>query len=304
MSVNPAIPCDQSRRRLLKTSALLLAAGALPALARPTVIAENPRVAALEWSAVEMLAVLGLTPVAVSDISGYRRWVSQPVLPATVSELGLRSEPNLEYLDSLRPDLLILPEHSALPLRRLQRIAPCWQYPFVTADHGPLSQARHNIVSLAQRLQRQRQATAWLAEYDQQRATQRAQLLPRAGTRVLMFSLMTPRQALVLTANSLFGEVLSEYGITCAWQGATSLWGSVIVGVEQLLSCQADIALMFSHQNDALITALADSPLWQQMPFVRDQRCYTLPPVWMYGSLPSAQRFASQLTAIMEKVDA
>lgn len=296
-------PLGLSRRQFLKTSGLLLGAAHLPAsFAAP--ITATPRVAALEWAAVEMLAILGLAPVAVSDKQGYRDWVSAPPLSPQVTELGLRSEPNLELLAGLKPDLLILPQQAALPTDRLEKIAPLWQYPFITQQHGPLPQARNNILSLAQRLQRHAQATAWLQGYDLQQQQFQQQFRAQRGTRVLMFTLMTPRQALVLTADSLFGQVLTECGLHCAWQGATSVWGSVIVGIEQLLTCETDLAVMFSHDNDQLLQSLPHSPLWQQMPFVRQQRCYTLPPVWMYGSLMSAQRFTSQLANVLRRENA
>jgi len=303
MFVSPLNPLALSRRQFLKTSALLLGAANLPtSYAEP--INATPRVAALEWAAVEMLATLGLAPVAVSDKQGYQDWVSAPPLSPQVTELGLRSQPNLELLAGLKPDLLILPQQAALPTDRLEKIAPLWEYPFVTPGNGPLPQARRNILALAQRLQRQSQAADWLHSYDLQQSRFQQQFRTQQGTRVLMFTLMTPRQALVLTADSLFGEVLTQCGLHCAWQGATSVWGSVIVGIEQLLTCETDLALMFSHDNPQLLQSLANSPLWQQMPFVRQQRCYTLPPVWMYGSLLSAQRFTTQLAHVLRRENA
>ncbi|GAA0501712.1 Fe(3+)-hydroxamate ABC transporter substrate-binding protein FhuD [Tatumella terrea] len=285
-----------TRRQMLGRSALLLAAAALPA----GVVAAAPpaavlRVAALEWSAVETLYALGLTPVAVSDIQGYDDWVGAPVLPPQVAELGLRTEPNLELLASLAPDLLILPEHSPLPVSRLQQIAPVWEYAFRVAGKSLLNAARDNILQLATRLHREAQAQQFLAGFAQQMAGYRQQLAPMAGKRILMFTLISPRQVLVLTQDSLFGEVLAATGLECAWQGATSLWGSVIVGTEQLLTCQADIALQFSHNDASVTSALAGSPLWQQMPFNQQHRRYLLDPVWLYGGLCSALRFAGAL---------
>ena len=256
---------------------------------------------ALEWSAVETLYALGLTPVAVSDITGYNNWVSRPAIPAQVAELGLRTEPNLELLASLTPDLLILPEHSPLSVPRLQQIAPVWQYPFAVPGKSLLQVATNNILLLATRLNRETQALQYLADYAQQQALDRQQLQPFAGKKILMFTLMSSRQALVLTPDSIFGEVLQQLGLQCAWQGATSIWGSVITGIEQLLTCNADYVLQFSHNDQPLLNSLSGSPIWQQMPFNQQHRRWLVEPVWLYGSLYSAQRFAGTLTQVAKE---
>ena len=42
---------------------------------------------------------------------------------------------------------------------------------------------------------------------------------------------------------------------------------------------------------------LAASALWQQLPAVREQRLYGLPPVWSFNGLMAAERFAHLLEA-------
>lgn len=300
---HPLLSGNYSRRQLISKSALLLAAAGLPAFARAGQLSgrTSPRTVALEWSAVETLYALGLTPVAMSDITGYNNWVSQPAIPPQVAELGLRTEPNLELLASLAPDLLILPEHSPLSVPRLQQIAPVWQYPFAVAGKSLLSVATDNILQLASRLDRQTQARQYLSGYAQQQDLYRQQLQPFAGKKILMFSLMSSRQALVLTPDSIFGEVLQHLGLQCAWQGATSIWGSVIIGIEQLLTCDADYVLQFSHNDQSLLDSLASSPVWQKMPFNQNHRRWLVEPVWLYGSLYSAQRFAATLTQVSKE---
>lgn len=300
---HPPLLRHYSRRQLISKSALLLAATGLPAIARAAARSANslPRAVALEWSAVETLYALGLTPVAVSDITGYNNWVSRPAIPAQVAELGLRTEPNLELLASLSADLLILPEHSPLSVPRLEQIAPVWQYPFTVPRKSLLSVATDNILQLASKLNRQTQAQHYLSGYAQQQALYRQQLQPFAGKKILMFTLMSSRQALVLTPDSIFGEVLQQLGLQCAWQGASSIWGSVIIGIEQLLTCEADYVLQFSHNDQPLSDSLSGSPIWQQMPFNQQHRRWLVEPVWLYGSLYSAQRFAGTLTQVSKE---
>lgn len=58
------------------------------------------RVVALEWLPAELLLALGVTPYGVADIPNYRLWVNEPALPASVIDVGLRTEPNLEPADA------------------------------------------------------------------------------------------------------------------------------------------------------------------------------------------------------------
>ncbi|STI83624.1 iron-hydroxamate transporter substrate-binding subunit [Escherichia coli] len=39
---------------------------------------------------------------------------------------------------------------------------------------------------------------------------------------------------LVFGPNSLFQEILDEYGIPNAWQGETNFWGSTAVSIDRL----------------------------------------------------------------------
>src|SRR5690606_1148688 len=58
--------------------ALALLAGLARAETHP------PRIAVIDWGLTETLLGLGVTPIAVAQTEGYRRWVMQPELPASV----------------------------------------------------------------------------------------------------------------------------------------------------------------------------------------------------------------------------
>ena len=65
------------------------------------------RIVALEWLPVELMLALGVTPYGVADIPNYRMWVNEPVLPDSVIDVGLRTEPNLELLTQMKPSMLV-----------------------------------------------------------------------------------------------------------------------------------------------------------------------------------------------------
>lgn len=66
------------------------------------------RVIALEWVYAENLLALGIQPVGVADIQGYKQYVNvQPSLTESVVDVGTRQEPNLEAIAQLKPDLIL-----------------------------------------------------------------------------------------------------------------------------------------------------------------------------------------------------
>lgn len=81
------------------------------------------RVAALEWLPIELLLALGVTPLAVADVHNYNLWVAEPKLPATVVDVGQRTEPNLELLQQLQPSLVLLSQGYGPTPRKIQPIA-------------------------------------------------------------------------------------------------------------------------------------------------------------------------------------
>ncbi|HCD9775840.1 TPA: Fe(3+)-hydroxamate ABC transporter substrate-binding protein FhuD, partial [Enterobacter hormaechei] len=53
--------------------------------------------------------------------------------------------------------------------------------------------------------------------------------------------------------------------------------------------------LCFDHGNEREMQTLMATPLWQAMPFVREQRFLRAPAVWFYGATLSAMHFARVL---------
>ena len=287
-------PIHLTRRRLLQYGLGIGVASSLSPSLRAATLSQ-PRIAALDWTAVELIDGVGLTPYAVSDIPSYRQWVVTPSLPATTLELGLRNEPNLELLAQLRPDIMILPFYSPLPESRLQQFGEVIRYPFTLPGKKILSVARDNLQQLGRHLGReayaQRSITVWQASM----TAARQQLAPWQGKRLLLYSFLSPRQVLVMSPSSLFGEVLAYLGLECAWQGSANMWGSAVIGVEQLYPVETDIAIEFMHGERGATRAVPQSGLWQKMPFMQQHNHYQVEGAWMYGGLHAALRFTEQL---------
>ena len=94
-----------SRRRLLTAMALSPFLWQMNT-AHAAVIDPN-RIVALEWLPVELLLALGIVLYGVADTINYRLWVSEPPLPDSVIDVGLRTEPNLELLTEMKPSFMV-----------------------------------------------------------------------------------------------------------------------------------------------------------------------------------------------------
>lgn len=254
-----------------------------------------PRVAVVDWTGVELLAGIGLSPLALCDIRGYRQWVASPPLPESVIELGLRNEPNLELLAALKPDLIIVPQQSSLPEARYATLGHYWQLQFYHPQQSLLAQAQNNQLQLAKLLQRQLTPADMIENFQQHMGYYKQQLHAFQSQSVLLFSLISPHQVLVLSDKSLFGEVLQQLGLKGCWTYSRNQYGSAIIGIEQLLSCQADILLEFTHHRPALTEQVQQSPLWRKMPLLQHARYLSLPAFWPYGGIQTAARFAAKL---------
>ena len=66
------------------------------------------RFASMDYGLAETLICLGCPPVALVAAQDWGRWVVEPPLPESVVNLGTSREPNLELLQSLKPDAIYI----------------------------------------------------------------------------------------------------------------------------------------------------------------------------------------------------
>ena len=249
------------------------------------------RIVALEWLPVELMLALGVTPYGVADIPNYRMWVNEPVLPDSVIDVGLRTEPNLELLTQMKPSMLVWSAGYGPSPKILARIAPGRSFAFSDGKQ-PLEQARRSLLEMADLLNKQDVAHRHLAAFDAYIDSLKPRFAQRGERPLLMMSLLDPRHMLVFGPNCLFQEILDRLGVKNAWQGETNFWGSTVVGIDRLAAYKDVDVLCFDHGNEADMRRLASTPLWLAMPFVRANRVQNVPAVWFYGATLSAMNFA------------
>ncbi|MEC5344897.1 Fe(3+)-hydroxamate ABC transporter substrate-binding protein FhuD [Brenneria populi] len=293
-------PYSPLRRRLLTALALSPFIYAAPCRSDAGAAPDLSRIAALEWQTVELLFALDIVPLAVADIPNYNQWVVSPRLPASVINIGQRTEPNLELLLQLRPSLLLLAQGYGPSPQTLRPIAPSMAFDFSDGAGKPLSVGKRSIRQLAQRLGVDERAERHLAQFDDflQRARRRLQAYTEQP--LLLFTLIDARHVLVIGQNSLFQEVLGELGIRNAWQQETSFWGTAVVGIERLAEVKRARAILLEHHDQMLFDNVSATPLWRALPFVRENQFRRMPAVWFYGATLSAMRFCRMLMQAQE----
>nr|WP_145508245.1 Fe(3+)-hydroxamate ABC transporter substrate-binding protein FhuD [Yersinia alsatica] len=292
---------DHTRRRLLAALALSPLLCSLPGWALTPPKVDSRRVVALEWMPAELLLALGVTPYGVADIHTYRLWVEEPELPASVIDVGLRTEPNLELLQQMAPSLILMSEGFGPSPEKLAPIAPSMSFSFNKAGSSPLATGKESLSALGQRLGLEAAAEQHISDFNHFMQAARQRLFDDGKTSLLMFSLLDTRHALIIGQGSLFQDVLNELNIKNAWQGETNFWGSTVVGIERLATIKPTRAICFVHGNSEMLQQVSNTPLWQSMSFVRQNQLQILPAAWFYGATLSAMRFVRLLESVWGK---
>ncbi|BBF86341.1 ferrichrome-binding periplasmic protein precursor [Aquitalea magnusonii] len=275
-------------------------AGGIDELAAARAQPAAKRIVALSWEAAENLLELGITPLAVADADDYRRWVAQPLLPGRVLSAGSRLEPNLELLASLKPDLILSSPVLGALRPRLQAIAPVLTIDAFRQDEDHAQAAEAIFLQLGRVLGRQPQARARLGQLAQGFAQLRAQLQAHGARRlprVQVIRFANASSVYVYGSNAMPVLALRRLGLNTTGTPAASVWGIRQQRVVDMAAWQDEVVLY--QQPFAEAGRLFVSPLWQGMPFVRQQRLAAVAPAWSYGGVGSLYYLAQRMTAAL-----
>lgn len=264
----------------------------------------TPRIAVIDWGLTETLLGLGVTPLAVAQTEGYRRWVQAPKLPAEVIDLGLRIEPNLELLSQLKPDMILITPQFAASRAQLERIAPVHSLAIYTEEAEAYVGAQRVTRELAELLDRQAEGEAMIARIDATMARVRQRLSSRDLPPFYVMTFLDQRHVRLFGKQSIYQGVLDRVGLRNAWNGPTNYWGFTQQGIDSLAGEPTAALLYLEPLPPGTADGLARSELWKRLPAVRAQRLYALPPVWSFNGLMAAERFANLLEARFAAEDA
>jgi ferric hydroxamate transport system substrate-binding protein len=281
----------------------LQAEPAMPAAAdlpQADAVKSVPRLATVDWTIAETLLALGVTPLAVGDVSSYRAWVGEPLLPAEVVDIGLRAQPNRELLAELKPDRILISPLAAPLAPTLSRIAPVQSIALYDPQTDLWQRLHEATLTIAALVNKTAEAERLLAGLDRDLAQMRTEL-PVDLPPLLVVQFIDERHVRVFGRHSLFEAVMQRLGLRNAWQGETNAWGFSVASIEQFMALPAARLVVVDPIPVGVSERLQEPGLWQHLPLVQQAPVLHLPAVWSFGGVLAARRFASLLNEALQQ---
>lgn len=281
----------------------LLAAGAAAFMPAAALAREGgPRIVSMDLSFTELLLALGAQPTAIANVPLYQRLVSVPAAPANAVDLGPLTEPNLELLQYLKPDLILAASWQASALAPLERIAPVTWLPTFARGQGPLDFTRALLTRIAGLARREAEAVSLQREADAALAEATERLRTHAGRPAYLLRFAEDgRRTAIFGDASMVGDVLVRTGLRNAFTGRANIWGTASIGIERLVEVPEALIVHFERGAETVraMKRLAESPIWNALPAVQAGRVLGMPVIYPNGGTVSATRFARQLADVL-----
>ncbi len=254
-----------------------------------------PRIATVDWTIAETLLALGVTPLAVGDAGPYQAWVGEPLLPAGVVDIGLRTQPNRELLAELKPDRILISPLAAPLAPTLSRIAPVSTIALYDGQTDLWQRLHEVTLTLARMVDKTAEGERLLAGLDRDLASMQAGL-PADLPPLLVVQFIDERHVRVFGRHSLFDAVTTRLGLRNGWQEQTNDWGFSVVSIEQFMTLPTARLVVVDPIPVGVSERLQEPGLWQHLPLVRQAPVLHLPAVWSFGGVLAARRFAGLLS--------
>lgn len=270
-----------------------------------TILLKKPeRIIALNWTQAEILLTLGITPVGVTSIQGYKKWQGDfPPMPDSVTELGTRSEPSLEKIAALHPDLIIGYNwrHSKI-LPQLEKIAPTLlykQYPSSSdREFNYFDQMIKIFKSVSKAVGKEKKAEKILTDLNH--SIEKAKIT--IADSELEHSLIIGKFVgmglglRVYGKNSMAGCLIRKTGIKPGWSSTLPGRDFTHIELAQLTAVKnSSLLLIGGDLSEAM--SMKKSPVWRLIPAVKEKRIYEMEKLWSFGGPVAAKRMLEAITS-------
>ncbi|KPC15894.1 Achromobactin-binding periplasmic protein [Pseudomonas syringae pv. maculicola] len=290
-----------SRRALLRLSLGLLA---LPGIGRAASLRSEPlRIVTLFQGASDSAVALGVTPCGVVD-----SWSEKPMYRylrpalAAVPHVGLETQPSLEDIVLLKPDLIVASRF------RHQRIAPLLEQISSVLMLEEVFEFKRTLAMMGAAINRQQQAMELLGQWQRRVTALRGQLQTKFAERwPITVSVLDIREDHIRSylPASFAGSVLSELGF--AWTPAAREATGVSLKLsskESLPVVDADLFFIFQRADSKAAQQnydkLVQHPFWQQLRAPQDKQVWRVDAVaWsLSGGILGANRMLDEITQV------
>jgi iron complex transport system substrate-binding protein len=271
------------------------------------------KVVATEWNVVESLVSLGVEPVGVADVKGYRAWDSAVPLTDSPKDIGTRGEPSTDTVAALAPDLIVATtDLPASAVKQLKKIAPVLSVKSADST-GQIDQMLENVDLIAEATDTTDRAATVREDFEAKVAEGKKALADAglAGTDLAFADgYVTSNQVSIrpYTATSLIGEVNEAIGLKNAWTvKGDAAYGLGATDVEGLTGLPEDTQFAYiGNDQDKNATpftgALAENSVWKSLPFVKAGDVHRLDDgIWMFGGPGSMSTYIDSVVDALTK---
>jgi ABC-type Fe3+-hydroxamate transport system substrate-binding protein len=271
------------------------------------------KVVGTEWHEVELLISLGVDPVGVADVKGYKTWDQAVPLKNEPKDIGTRGEPSMDTIAALSPDLVVA--GTDLPpaaVKQLRKVAPVLEVRSANAS-DPIGQMTKNLDLLAKATGTTERAGKVKDDFDA-KVAEGKKALAKAGLDGAEFAFADgydiSNQVSIrpFTSGSLIGAVNEELGLKNAWTvKGDKDYGLGTTDVEGLTKLGDDVQFAYigndgDESSTPFTDALAKDKVWTSLPFVKKGNVHRLPDgIWMFGGQESMGAYVDALVKELTK---
>ncbi|WLR47710.1 Fe(3+) dicitrate ABC transporter substrate-binding protein [Halobacillus litoralis] len=217
------------------------------------------KVVALEFSFVDNLASLGVSPVGIADDDDTER-IIEPIREkiGDYTSVGTRKQPSLEVISSLQPDLIIadMKRHKDI-YDQLSDIAPTIILPSLAADYEGIISS-FETVSKAMGMEEKGEEV--LADHEAKMEELRAQV-PEDEERTVLPAVVADSGYFAHNMESYTGSLLESIGLKNAIQSGDERYNKI--NLEQVVEFNPDVMFHMVAGDQTVVDEWESNELYQ-----------------------------------------
>ncbi|RJE87425.1 iron-siderophore ABC transporter substrate-binding protein [Paenibacillus sp. 1011MAR3C5] len=269
------------------------------------------RVVALEWIYSEELIALGIQPVGNADNAEYSIWVTdEAALADSVTDVGLRWEPNLETIASLKPDLIISnTDNNDAIYKQLNAIAPTIEFDPYPNEGDAYTGMVNDFKTIAAAVGKSEEADQVLADLDEHYAAAKKKLAAAGKDKFnyvisQAFSSQNSITLRMFTDTSTVVQTLDRIGLTSDWKSEKfEKYGFTDTTFEALPAVSDSNFIYIVQENDNVFgDSVKDNTVWNGLNFVKENRTYGIGgDTWTFGGPLSSKVLVDRVVEAITK---
>ncbi|MDU4566615.1 MAG: Fe(3+) dicitrate ABC transporter substrate-binding protein [Haemophilus parainfluenzae] len=256
------------------------------------------RVVALEYSFVDALAQVGVSPVGVADDNKVDRILPQVREKiAAWQSVGTRSQPSLEVIASLKPDLIIAdPSRHTAVFEELKKIAPTVMF---DSRHESYQENLETTQKIGDLVGKSAEMKAKINEHNDYIAN----IAKNLGVQGKKASFGTSREDKfnIQNDNGYVGSFLTTLGFAPTKLNSDQAF--VEINLEQLVMEKPEYLFIAHYRDESIARKWEAEPLWKAIPAVKANHVYSVDSdMWARGrGLEASKIMAKQIEGFVKQ---